>query len=335
MKADLQAKLQCIDPQSLGKVAVLMGGHSAEREVSLMSGQGVLEALRSKGVDAHAFDTAQHNLFALKEQGFARCFITLHGRFGEDGTVQGALELLGIPYTGPGVMASSVAMDKTMTKRIWLAEGVSTPRHVELPPGKWQDEDVAALIEQLGLPMIIKPPHEGSSIGVFKAMDADGVRKALQEVAQMDNAVLCENLIVGEEFTCAVIGTGADVQALPLVRIMAPHGEYDYQNKYFGDAVQYACPSGLPEQVEHAIQQQAVHAYRALGCRGWSRIDVMLRASDQMPFLLEINTSPGMTSHSLVPMSARAAGIAYADLCLLILASAALDHALPAQAAKG
>ncbi|MDO4794692.1 MAG: D-alanine--D-alanine ligase [Brachymonas sp.] len=332
MKSNLQAKLQAIDPRSLGKVAVLMGGHSAEREVSLMSGQGVLEALRSKGVDAHAFDTAKQHIFALKEQGFARCFITLHGRFGEDGTVQGALELMGIPYTGPGVMASAVGVDKTMTKRIWLAEGISTPRHVELAPGQWQEEDVNRVIEQLGLPMIIKPPHEGSSIGVFKAADADAVRKALQDVALMDSAVLCENLIVGDEFTCPVIGVGADAQALPLVRIMAPQGEYDYQNKYFGDAVQYACPSGLPEQVEHAIQQQAVHAYRALGCRGWSRIDVMLRSSDQMPFLLEINTAPGMTSHSLLPMSARAAGIEYADLCLLVLASAALDHALPAQA---
>ena len=248
--------------------------------------------------------------------------------------MQGALELLGIPYTGPGVMASSVAMDKTMTKRIWQAEGITTPRYVELPAGQWQEEHVERVIEQLGLPMIVKPPHEGSSIGVIKAMDADGVRKALQDVAQMDAAALCENLIVGDEFTCPVIGTGADAQALPLVRIMAP-GEYDYQNKYFGDAVQYACPSGLPEQVEHVIQQQVLHAYRALGCRGWSRVDVMLRTSDQMPFLLEINTAPGMTSHSLVPMSARAAGIAYADLCLLILASASLDHALPAQAAKG
>ena len=326
--------MHAIDPKNLGKVAVLMGGRSAEREVSLMSGRGVLEALLSKGVDAHAFDPAQQNLFALKEQGFARCFITLHGRFGEDGTVQGALELMGIPYTGPGVMASAVAMDKTMTKRIWLAEGISTPRYVELAAGQWQEEHVERVIEHLGLPMIIKPPHEGSSIGVVKAMDADGVRKALQDVAQMDSSVLCENLIVGDEFTCPVIGTGADAQALPLVRIMAPQGDYDYQNKYFGDAVQYACPSGLPEQVEHAIQQQVLHAYRALGCRGWSRIDVMLRASDQMPFLLEINTAPGMTSHSLVPMSARAAGIEYADLCLLILASASLDHALPAAAAK-
>ncbi len=326
--------MHAIDPKSLGKVAVLMGGRSAEREVSLMSGRGVLEALLSKGVDAHAFDPAQQNLFALKEQGFARCFITLHGRFGEDGTVQGALELMGIPYTGPGVMASAVAMDKTMTKRIWLAEGISTPRYVELAAGQWQEEHVERVIDHLGLPMIIKPPHEGSSIGVVKAMDADGVRKALQDVAQMDSSVLCENLIVGDEFTCPVIGTGADAQALPLVRIMAPQGDYDYQNKYFGDAVQYACPSGLPEQVEHAIQQQVLHAYRALGCRGWSRIDVMLRASDQMPFLLEINTAPGMTSHSLVPMSARAAGIEYADLCLLILASASLDHALPATAAK-
>ena len=324
--------MNSIDPKRLGKVAVLMGGHSAEREISLMSGQGVLEALLSKGVDAHAFDTARQNLFALKQQGFDRCFIALHGRFGEDGTVQGALELLGIPYTGPGVMASSVAMDKTMTKRVWLAEGIPTPRHVELTAGQWRDEDVTRVVEQLGLPMIIKPPHEGSSIGVCKAMDADAVREALQQVTHMDSAVLCENLIVGEELTCPVIGQGENARALPLVRIMAPQGQYDYQSKYFTDEVKYACPSGLPEQMEHAIQRTAVQAYRALNCRGWSRIDVMLRSSDQKPFLLEINTSPGMTSHSLVPMSARAAGIAYADLCLMILADAGLDHALPAHA---
>ena len=324
--------MNSIDPKRLGKVAVLMGGHSAEREISLMSGQGVLEALLSKGVDAHAFDTARQNLFALKQQGFDRCFIALHGRFGEDGTVQGALELLGIPYTGPGVMASSVAMDKTMTKRVWLAEGIPTPRHVELTAGQWRDEDVTRVVEQLGLPMIIKPPHEGSSIGVCKAMDADAVREALQQVTHMDSAVLCENLIVGEELTCPVIGQGESAHALPLVRIMAPQGQYDYQSKYFTDEVKYACPSGLPEQMEHAIQRTAVQAYRALNCRGWSRIDVMLRSSDQKPFLLEINTSPGMTSHSLVPMSARAAGIAYADLCLMILADAGLDHALPAHA---
>ena len=223
--------MNAIDPKRLGKVAVLMGGHSAEREISLMSGQGVLEALLSKGVDAHAFDTAQQNLFALKQQGFDRCFIALHGRFGEDGTVQGALELLGIPYTGPGVMASSVAMDKTMTKRVWLAEGIPTPRHVELAAGQWRDEDVTRVVEQLGLPMIIKPPHEGSSIGVCKAMDADAVREALQQVTHMDSAVLCENLIVGEELTCPVIGQGESAHALPLVRIMAPHGQYDYQSK--------------------------------------------------------------------------------------------------------
>lgn len=325
--------LQNIDPKSLGKVAVLMGGRSAEREVSLMSGNGVLEALRSKGVDAHAFDPAEQNLFALKEQGFARCFITLHGRFGEDGTVQGALELLGIPYTGPGVMASAVAMDKTMTKRIWQAQGIPTPAYVELQSGQDVNErQIHELIEQLGLPMIIKPPHEGSSIGVIKATDAAAVQKALQDVAQMDAAILCENLIVGDEFTCPVIGTGADAVALPLVRISAPQGEYDYQNKYFGDDVQYACPSGLPQRVEQAIQAQVLKAYHALGCRGWGRIDVMIRASDQQPFFLEINTAPGMTGHSLMPMSAQVAGIAYADLCLLVLAAASLDNPASADA---
>ena len=322
--------LNPIDVQALGKVAVLMGGRSAERNISLMSGEGVLEALRSRGVDAHAFDPAERDLSELKRDGFERCFIALHGRYGEDGTVQGALELLGIPYTGPGVMASSVGMDKVMTKRIWLSEGISTPRYLQMASRKLQDEGalvafVVDAVQQLGLPMIVKAPHEGSSIGVYKVKTAEEAANAVREVIAIDSAVLCENLIVGEELTCPVIGTGEQARALPVVRIVAPGGDYNYEEKYFKDNVRYLCPSDLPAEQERAIQQMALEAYLVLGCRGWSRVDVMVRGSDSQPFLLEINTSPGMTSHSLVPMSAKASGISYPDLCLQILASASLD----------
>ncbi len=313
--------------KEFGKVAVLMGGSSAEREVSLMSGAGVLKALQSKGVDAHAFDPAERDLGDLKREGFARCFITLHGRHGEDGTVQGALELLGIPYTGPGVMASAIAMDKVMTKRMWIAEGLPTPRYVCLPPGKHTREDALAVPDVLGLPLIVKPPHEGSSIGVTKVKVHADMHDAVALAARYDPVVLCEEFIDGEEVTCPVLGTGEQARALPVIRIEAPEGAYDYQNKYFTDAVRYHCPSGLPEAEEREIQRIVLASYRALGCRGWGRADLMIRASDRKPFLLEINTSPGMTSHSLVPMSAKAAGMSYEDLCLALLASAGLDNA--------
>ena len=319
----------------MGRVAVLMGGASAERDISLLSGQGVLEALRSVGVDAHAFDPAQRDLTALRDEGVARCFIALHGRFGEDGTVQGALELLGIPYTGSGVMASALAMDKVMTKRLWLAEGLPTPQSVVLDASDSSPAGTAALLAaaadvpaQLGLPLIVKPPREGSSLGVTKVATADALQAAVTLSARYDPHVLCEAFISGEEVTCAVLGEGAAARALPVVRIQAPEGAYDYQNKYFTDAVSYHCPSGLPEAEEAEIAHLVLAAYRSLNCRGWGRADLMLRASDRKPFLLEMNTSPGMTSHSLVPMAARAAGISYADLCLRILASAALDNHL-------
>ena len=298
-----------------------MGGASAEREVSLMSGAGVLAALQGQGVDAHAFDPAQSDLGELRRAGFARCFIALHGRHGEDGTVQGALELLGIPYTGPGVMASSIAMDKTMTKRIWRADGLSTP--------DWRlvssaDEAVQALAE-LGAPMIVKPAREGSTLGLTKVTNAAQCAQAYALAARYDPEVLCEQFIEGDETTCPVLGDGAAAQALPVIRIVAPQGNYDYQHKYFTDDTQYHCPSGLPQDEEREIQRLVVAAYRSLTCRGWARADIMIRASDRKPFLLEINTSPGMTSHSLVPMSARAAGIDYAALCLRLLAGANLD----------
>ena len=310
----------------LGKVAVLMGGQSAEREVSLMSGTGVLQALRSRGVDAHAFDPAERDLTDLRREGFSRCFIALHGRHGEDGTVQGALELLGIAYTGSGVMASAVAMDKVMTKRIWASEGLPTPRYVWLDAGQQDRERVRRVPDDLGLPLIVKPPREGSSIGVTKVEGYSQIQDAVQLSARYDPDVLCEEFIDGEEVTCAVLGSGATAQALPVIRILAPDGAYDYQHKYFTDDVQYRCPSGLPEGEEREIQRIVLASYRALGCRGWGRADLMIRASDRKPFLLEMNTSPGMTSHSLVPIAARAAGIGYDELCVRLLQAATLDH---------
>jgi D-alanine-D-alanine ligase len=311
---------------NFGKVAVLMGGKSAEREVSLMSGSGVLKALQSKGVDAHAFDPAERDLSELKRKGFKRCFIALHGRFGEDGTVQGALELLGIPYTGSGVMASAIAIDKVMTKRVWLAEGIPTPKYQLLRRGAYTREQVRTIPDDLGLPLIVKPAREGSSIGVAKVQGYSEMQQAVDAAAALDADVLCEQLVAGDEVTCPVLGTGDQALALPVIRIVAPEGNYDYQNKYFTDDTKYLVPCGLPEGEEAAIQETVLKAYRVLGCRGWGRIDVMIDAKTRQPSLLEINTSPGMTGHSLVPMSARAAGISYEDLCVQLLAGACLDQ---------
>jgi D-alanine-D-alanine ligase len=323
-----------IDAKALGKVAVLMGGTSAERQISLMSGTGVLQALRSQGVDAHAFDPAERDLGELKRDGYARCFIALHGRHGEDGSVQGALELLGIPYTGSGVLASAIALDKVMTKRVWVAEGLPTPRYVWLAPDEQSRERIRTVPDELGLPLIVKPPREGSSIGVSKVAGYSQMQGAVQLATKYDPDLLCEEFIEGEEVTCPVLGQGSGAQALPVIRIIAPEGAYDYQNKYFTDEVKYQCPSGLPAAEEAEIQRVVVQAYRALGCRGWGRADLMIRASDRKPFLLEINTSPGMTSHSLVPMSAKAAGLSYEQLCLVLLAGAALDTPHAASAAS-
>ena len=311
---------------SLGKVAVLMGGRSAEREVSLMSGSGVLKALQASGVDAQAFDPAERDLGELKKEGFDRCFIALHGRYGEDGTVQGALELLGVPYTGSGVMASSIAMDKTMTKRVWLAEGLPTPRYVLVKRQQLGQVQGDELVRALGLPMIIKPAREGSSIGVTKVTEVAQIAAALQQAAACDADILCEQCIVGDEVTCPVLGEGDAARALPVIRIVAPQGNYDYQNKYFTDDTQYLVPCGLPAGEEAAIQALVLKAYQVLGCRGWGRIDVMIDAATRRPYLLEINTSPGMTGHSLVPMSARADGMSYEALCLHLLQCATLDH---------
>ncbi len=328
MSADVR-----MSPATLGKVAVLLGGTSAERQVSLMSGTGVLAALQSQGVDAHAFDPAQRDLLDLRRDGFARVFIALHGRHGEDGTVQGALELLGIPYTGSGVMASAIAMDKVMTKRLWQADGLPTPPWQWLAPGQQGRDQVLGVPDTLGLPLIVKPPREGSSIGITKVAGYSQMQAAVALAAQYDADVLCEAFIEGTELTCPVIGQGATARALPVVRIDAPDGNYDYEHKYFSEDTGYRCPSGLAPDEEAEVQRLTLAAYHALGCRGWGRADLMMRTAGANPdrkiFLLEMNTSPGMTSHSLVPMSARAAGISYEALCLLLLQQAGLDATRP------
>ena len=318
-----------IDPRSLGKVAVLMGGSSAERQVSQMSGSGVLQALLSQGVDAHAFDPAERELGELKRDGFERVFIALHGRHGEDGTVQGALELLGLPYTGSGVMASSMAMDKVMTKRLWAADGLPTPRWQWLAPTQQQREHIVAVPDALGLPLIVKPPREGSSIGITKVTGYSQMQGAVELAARYDADVLCEEFIEGIELTCAVLGSDDAARALPVIRIDAPGGNYDFEHKYFSEDTGYRCPSGLAPDEDAEVQRLTLAAYRSLGCRGWGRADLMLRERDRQLFLLEMNTSPGMTSHSLVPMSARAAGISYGQLCVRLLAAARLDTERP------
>jgi len=308
------------DPLSLGRVAVLMGGRSSEREVSMMSGKGVLQALTSRGVDAHAFDPADQSLQALKDGGFDRAFIALHGRFGEDGTIQGALELLGIPYTGSGVMASAIAMDKVRTKQIWIAQGLPTPRYLTIG-GPDQCDSV---VPYLGLPLIVKPPHEGSTIGITKVTAEDQLGEAYAAAARFDRDVMAEQFIEGGELTVALLGSRGETVTLPVVEIRAPQGNYDYQNKYFTDDTQYICPALLPEATTQEINRLAVAAYQAVGCEGWGRVDFMLCERDDKPYLLEVNTSPGMTGHSLVPMAARAAGLSYEDLVLLIAGSASL-----------
>jgi len=309
-----------VSTNEFGKVAVLFGGRSAEREISILSGSGVLQALQSKGVDAHAFDPAERSLAELAAEKFDRVFIALHGRYGEDGSLQGALEQLGIPYTGSGVMASAVGMDKITTKIVWLAHGVSTPKYAVIDT----DTDLDKVVADLGLPLIVKPPLEGSTIGITKVTRAEDLKAAVDLAHKYDKLVLAEQFIEGREFSVPLLGTGPSARALPIIEIVAPEGNYDYQNKYFTDDTQYHCPAPLDAALTDAIQREVEKAYRALGCEGWSRIDVLLRESDQQFFLLEVNTSPGMTTHSLVPMAARAEGTSYEDLCVQILRSASL-----------
>lgn len=314
-----------IKPQAFGKVGVLFGGRSAEREVSIMSGSGVLKALQSKGIDAHAFDPAERSLAELAAEQFDRVFIALHGRYGEDGTLQGALEQLGIAYTGPGVMASAIAMDKIMTKRLWLAQGLPTPRFMVIDAQTATPEELCQLPDELGLPLMLKAPHEGSTIGISKVTSYADVNEGFALCAKYDSTVLAEEFITGRELTVTVLGTGATARALPVIEIRAPQGDYDYEHKYFSNDTQYLCPAPLDDALTKRIQALAVRAYNAIGCKGWSRVDFMLRDTDNAPFLLEINTSPGMTGHSLVPMSAKATGMDYETLCVEILSMATLD----------
>jgi D-alanine-D-alanine ligase len=308
------------DAKAFGKVGVLFGGRSAEREVSIMSGTGVLQALQGKGIDAHGFDPAERSIAELASEKFDRVFIALHGRYGEDGSLQGVLEQLGIPYTGSGVMASSVAMDKITTKKIWLHHGLPTPRYAVLTG----DTDLGQVAASLGLPLFVKPPHEGSTIGITKVARAGELKAAYDLAAGFDEEVLAEEFVDGRELTVTVLGRGKTARALPIVEIVAPEGNYDYQNKYFTDDTRYYCPAQIDDKTAAEIQRIAVDAFNVLGCEGWGRVDVLLRATDNKPFLLEANTSPGMTGHSLVPMAGRAIGLEYADLCVEILKSARL-----------
>jgi D-alanine-D-alanine ligase len=302
---------------NFGRVGVLYGGRSAEREVSLMSGQGVHEALRGAGVDAHLFDTGRYTLVDLINAGFDRVFIALHGRHGEDGTLQGALELLKLPYTGSGPMASSLAMDKIMTKKIWLQQDLPTPDYAVLT----RESDLEQVAAGLGLPLIVKPPHEGSTLGVTRVDELPALRKAYELAALYDDEVLAEQFVEGRELTVPILGKGKTARALPIVEIVAPDGNYDYEHKYISNDTQYVCPASLGPELSASIQRIAEQSYIALKCEGWGRADFMLDGAGK-PWLLEMNTSPGMTSHSLVPMGARAAGMSYTELCLEILSTA-------------
>jgi D-alanine-D-alanine ligase len=310
---------------NFGKVGVLLGGRSSERDVSLNSGAGVLKALQGKGVDAHPFDPRERSIAELAAEKFDRVFIALHGRYGEDGTLQGVLEQLGIPYTGSGVLASSIAMDKVMSKRVWMSHGLPTPRFLVLDAKGTSREELRQVPDDLGLPLMLKAPHEGSSIGIAKVVGYSDIRDGFDLCAKYDEVVLAEEFITGRELTVPILGTGRNARALPIVEIRAPQGNYDYEHKYFSDDTQYLCPAPLDDALTKRIQSIAVRAFNAIGAAGWARVDFMLRATDNEPFLLEINTSPGMTGHSLVPMSAKAAGVSYEDLCVELLSSAGLD----------
>jgi D-alanine-D-alanine ligase len=298
---------------NFGKVAVLLGGKSAEREVSLKSGGMVLNALRSQGVNAFPFDPGSRGLDALIDEKFDRAFIALHGRFGEDGTVQGILEWLGIPYTGSGVLASALAMDKLRTKRMWAAEKLPTPNYELL--GKDTNFRIAA--RKLGLPIMVKPASEGSSIGMSKVRAAADLEEAYALAVNYDPVVIAEEFIEGTELTCAILGN----EALPLIKLETPRDFYDYDAKYIANDTRYILPSGLPAKKEHELQALCLAAFETLGCEGWGRVDLMLNRRGR-PFLLEVNTAPGMTDHSLVPMAARAVGLSYEELCVKILESA-------------
>ncbi len=296
--------------EQLGRVAVLFGGSSAEREISLISGQAVLDALRQAGVNAEAFDPAQRPIGEVAA--YDRAFIVLHGRGGEDGTIQGALELIGIPYTGSGVLASALGMDKARTKQLWLGCGLPTPPYAALN----RDTDFGAVIAQLGLPLMVKPTHEGSSIGMRKVeRDAD-LQPAWAFAAEYDSEIIAEKWVTGREYTVVIL----DGKALPVIRLQPhqSHGFYDFEAKYKANDTQYLCPCGLSGEDEARLQALALDAFRAVGASGWGRIDAM-RDEEGRFWLLEVNTVPGMTDHSLVPMAARAAGLDFQALVLAIL----------------
>jgi len=302
-----------------GKVAVLMGGNSAEREISLMSGNAVLAALKRRGVDAHGIDAGRDVIQVLERGAFDRVFIVLHGRGGEDGALQGALELLGLPYTGSGVLASALGMDKWRSKLVWRAAGLPTPDYALLDA----HSDFAAVELELGLPLFVKPANEGSSIGITKVKSPGGLRAAYEAAVKYDRLVLAERFLGGGEYTVPILGQAA----LPVIRIVPATEFYDYDAKYFRDDTRYLCPCGLGEREEQAIRALAVRAFEVLGGRGWGRIDVLLDAKGN-PFVLEANTVPGMTDHSLVPMAAKQAGMTFDELCLRILATTREgDHA--------
>ena len=314
----VQKDLAQVNVAALGKVGVLLGGKSGERDISLMSGKGVLDALISKGVNAHAFDPGQQAITELAVQKFDRVFIALHGRYGEDGTMQGLLEQMNLPYTGSGVLASALAIDKQATKRLWSSFNLATPRFAMLNANSdWQK-----IVQDLGLPIIIKPAREGSSLGLSKVTKLEDLPAAYALAAKLDRDVMAEQCIIGEELTCPIVGDGESARALPVIRIVAPDSNYDYHNKYFSDDTKYLCPTGLDLALEEKVQELALSAYRALGCKGWGRADVMIDRATNQPYLLEMNTAPGMTGHSLVPMAAKAAGVEYADLVLWLLSKA-------------
>ena len=295
---------------SFGKVAVLFGGKSAEREVSLKSGAAVLAALKRSGVDAHAFDPAVLNLQALRDEGYERAFIALHGRFGEDGTVQGALELLGIPYTGSGVLASALGMDKWRTKLVWQAANLPVPNYMLLDA----HSDWAEVAQQLGLPLFVKPANEGSSVGISKVKAVGELRGAYQAAAKYDKLVIAESFVGGGEYTVAILGE----QVLPVIKIEPANEFYDYEAKYLRDDTRYLCPCGLAAEKEAEMQRLAKQAFALIGGQGWGRVDFLMDEAGES-YLLEVNTSPGMTDHSLVPMAARQAGISFEQLVVKVL----------------
>ena len=304
-------KLDDIETKNFGKVAVLMGGNSAEREVSLNSGQAVLSALCSQGVDAHAVDPATDNVHELPAAGYARAFIILHGRGGEDGSMQAVLESIGLPYTGSRVLGSALSMDKLRCKWLWKGAGLATPAWHVLAT-----EEEAVQVKDLGLPLMMKPSREGSSIGISKVESVDKLKDAWQFARDYDDSVIAEQFIDGDEYTVSILNG----EALPVIRLETPRDFYDYEAKYQANDTKYICPCGLDSDAESAMQELALQAFYVAGVEGWGRVDLM-RDAEGNNWLIEVNTVPGMTDHSLVPMAARAAGIEFEELVLIILAT--------------